>query len=101
MSLQKIQGELQDPGALETIAHYLALLEEAFLVAPLPKHSTRPARQRSAPPKLGEFVRRHPKFRPLVLCDHEARPVAERAGIQAMPWTEFLLRGPPRSAGRG
>jgi predicted AAA+ superfamily ATPase len=26
-SLQKIQGQLQDRGALETIAHYLALLE--------------------------------------------------------------------------
>ena len=52
VSLQKIQGQLQDAGALETIAHYLALLEEAYLVAPLPKHSPRPARRRSAPPKL-------------------------------------------------
>jgi uncharacterized protein len=180
MSLQKIQGQLQDSGALETIAHYLALLEEAFLVAPLAKHSTRPARQRAAPPKfvplnnaliavmdprgipdrataperwgvwvenaclafawnagqrvsywredplevdgvlegrwgswvvevktgkisiadlkgLGEFARRYPKFRPLVICDDEARPVAERAGFEAMPWTDFLLRGPPRA----
>jgi predicted AAA+ superfamily ATPase len=178
MSLQKIQGQLQDPGALETIAHYLALLEEAFLVAPLAKHTTRPARQRAAPPKLvplsnallavmdprgipdrardperwgvwvenaclayawnagqrvsywreepleidgvlegswgswalevktgrisisdlkglGEFVRRHPKFWPLVACDDEARPVVERAGFEAMPWSDFLLRGPP------
>jgi hypothetical protein len=52
VSLQKIQGQLQDAGALETIAHYLALLEEAFLVAPLPKYSTRAARRRAAPPKL-------------------------------------------------
>ncbi len=52
VSLQKIQGQLHDAGALETIAHYLALLEEAFLVAPLTKHATRPARQRAAPPKL-------------------------------------------------
>lgn len=52
VSLQKIQGQLQDAGALETIAHYLALLEEAFLVAPLGKHSTSPVRHRSAPPKL-------------------------------------------------
>ncbi|HET8540544.1 MAG TPA: AAA family ATPase [Anaeromyxobacter sp.] len=52
MSLQKIQGQLQDAGALETVAHYLALLEEAFLVASLPKYSTRAARRRSAPPKL-------------------------------------------------
>ena len=52
VSLQKIQGQLQDAGALETIAHYLALLEDAFLVAPLGKHSPRPARRRSAPPRL-------------------------------------------------
>ena len=52
VSLQKIQGLLQDAGALETVAHYLALLEEAFLVAPLPKFSTRAARRRAAPPKL-------------------------------------------------
>lgn len=179
-SLQKIQGQLQDPGALETIAHYLALLEEAFLVAPLTKYSSRPARQRSAPPKLvplnnalvavmdprgipdratdperwgvwvenaclayawnagqrvsywreeplevdgvlegswgawaievktgkisiadlkglGEFIRRHSKFRPLVVCDRDARPVAERAGFEAMAWTDFLLRGPLRA----
>jgi uncharacterized protein len=182
VSLQKIQGQLQDPGALETIAHYLALLEEAFLVAPLPKHSTRPARQRSAPPKLlplsnavmaamdprgipdrareperwgmwvenaclayawnagqrvrywreeplevdgvldgswgpwavevktgristtdlkglAEFVRRYPRFRPLVVCDDEARPVAERAGLDAMSWIDFLRNGPPRATG--
>lgn len=181
LSLQKIQGQLQDPGALETIAHYLALLEEAFLVAPLTKHSNRPARQRAAPPKLvplsnalvavmdprgipdrktdparwgawvenaclafawnagqrvsywreeplevdavlagswgswaievktgriaardlaglAELVRRHPELRPLVVCDEEARTVVERTGFEAMPWTEFLLHGPPRRA---
>jgi hypothetical protein len=52
VSLQKIQGQLQDAGALETIAHYLSLLEEGFLVAPLPKFSQRAVRQRNAPPKL-------------------------------------------------
>ena len=52
VSLQKIQGQLQDAGALATIAHYLALLEEAFLVAPLPKYARRIARRRAAPPKL-------------------------------------------------
>jgi predicted AAA+ superfamily ATPase len=52
VSLQKIQGQLQDRGALETVAHYLALLEEAFLVAALPKHTAREARRRAAPPKL-------------------------------------------------
>ena len=52
VSLQKIQGQLQDAGALETIAHYLALLEEAFLVAQAPKHASTSSRRRAAPPKL-------------------------------------------------
>lgn len=52
VSLQKIQGQLQDAGALETIAHYLSLLEEGFLVAALPKYSQQAARRRNAPPKL-------------------------------------------------
>jgi hypothetical protein len=178
ISLQKIQGQLQDAGALETIAYYLTLLEEAFLVAPLGKHSPRLARQRAAPPKLitlsnalcavvdprgipdratdpkrfgawvenaclahawnmgqrvtywreepievdgvlegtwgswvievktgalssgdlkgvGEFARRHPTYQPLVVCDEAARPVAERAGLEAMAWSDFLLHGPP------
>lgn len=52
VSLQKIQGRLQDPGALETVAHYVNVLEDAYLVAALEKHSDRPARRRAAPPKL-------------------------------------------------
>ncbi len=52
VSLQKLRGELSDSGALATIAHYLALLEAAFLVAPLPKFSLRELRRRAAPPKL-------------------------------------------------
>ena len=51
-SLQKLQGQIQDRGALETIAHYLGLLEEAYLVAALEKYSLRAGRRRSAPPKL-------------------------------------------------
>jgi hypothetical protein len=52
VSLQKLQGALQDGGALETVAHYLRLLQEAFLVAPLQKYTARPLRSRAAPPKL-------------------------------------------------
>lgn len=52
LSLQKIGGQLQDPGALETIAHYLHLLEEACLVAAVPKHSGQVVRRRASPPKL-------------------------------------------------
>lgn len=52
VSLQKLQGKLQERGALETIAHYLTLLEDAYLVAALDKHAVRPARRRATPPKL-------------------------------------------------
>jgi predicted AAA+ superfamily ATPase len=52
VSLQKIRGALEDAGALETVAAYLELLEEAYLVAALPKWSPEPARRRAAPPKL-------------------------------------------------
>jgi len=180
VSLQKIQGRLQDAGALETIAHYLALLEEAFLVAPLPKYSPRASRRRAAPPKLVtlsnalvavmdpqgipepgtdparfgawlenaclahawnagqrvaywreephevdgilegswgawaievksgpfregdlagllEFVRRNPKFRPLVVHGPDGARVAERAGVTATAWQDFLAKGPPGS----
>lgn len=178
VSLQKIQGQLRDAGALETVAHYLALLEDAFLVAPLQKYARRAARRRAAPPKLVtlnnalvavmdprgivdarsdprrfgawvenaclahalnagqqvsywreeplevdgvfegswgtwavevktggfqtselepllELVRRHPELRPLVICDDAGRVTAERAGVEAIAWQEFLLGGPP------
>ena len=52
VSLQKIQGQLTDRGALETIAHYLELLRDAYLVAGLEKFSKRAGRRRAAPPKL-------------------------------------------------
>lgn len=52
VSLQKIQGLLLDAGALETIAHYLQLLEDAFLVAALRKYSESAVRRRASPPKL-------------------------------------------------
>lgn len=52
VSLQKIQGQLQDKGALETVEHYLQLLLDAYLVAPLEKYSPEASRRRSSPPKL-------------------------------------------------
>jgi hypothetical protein len=52
VSLQKLQGQLSDRGALETIAHYLDLLQEAYLVAGLEKFSRRAIRRRAAPRKL-------------------------------------------------
>jgi predicted AAA+ superfamily ATPase len=52
VSLQKMQGQLQDRGALETITHYLALLQDAYLIAPIEKHSTQVHRRRASPPKI-------------------------------------------------
>jgi uncharacterized protein len=52
ISLQKLQGQLQDRGSLETIAHYLQLVEEAYLIASLQKFGRREHRRRAAPPKL-------------------------------------------------
>jgi predicted AAA+ superfamily ATPase len=52
VTLQKIQGLLRDKGALETIQHYLGLLEEGFLIAALPKYSKDARRRRASPPKL-------------------------------------------------
>jgi predicted AAA+ superfamily ATPase len=52
VSLQKLQGQLQDKGALETVSHYLTMLQEAYLVTPLEKFARRAHRRRSAPPKL-------------------------------------------------
>lgn len=184
VSLQKIQGQLQDAGALETVASYLALLEDAFLIASLPKFSTSAARRRAAPPKLVtlnnallavmdplgivdsatdparfgawvenaclahawnsgqrvsywreepleidgviegswgswaievktgkfqvsdlrgllEFTRRHPAFKPLVVCTASGRATAERADVPAITWQEFLLDGPAAAARRG
>jgi hypothetical protein len=177
VSLQKIQGQLQDTGALETVAHYLALLEDAYLVAALPKHASTPTRRRAAPPKLVvlnnallaatdprgiptpqtdparfdawvenaclahainsgqtvtywreepleadmvidgswgkwavevktgpfgvgdlkglfELSRRFPTLRPLVVCDEAERRIAERSGLAAMSWRQFLIDGP-------
>src|SRR6516225_1178732 len=52
VSLQKLQGQLLYKGAIETVAHYLALLEDAYLVAALERFSIRAHRRRAAPPKL-------------------------------------------------
>jgi len=46
---------------------------------------------------LLELVRRHTELRPLVICDESGRPTAERAGVQAISWQDFLLNGPPEA----
>jgi hypothetical protein len=179
ISLQKIVGQLQDAGAIETVAHYLSLLEETFLVATLSKYSSKAIRMRASPPKivvlsnaflaatdqtippeiqkdpqrfgiwvenaclamawnagqkvsywreepyevdgvidgswgkwaievktgsfesadlrgLLQFVEQYPTFRPLVLCDESELNKVQRLNVTAMPWRQFLLKGPPQ-----
>jgi len=176
VTLQKIAGLLTERGALETIAHYLNLLKEAYLVAALQKFSWREVRRRASPPKLVplnnafvtasvaegvggiaqgpeqqgrlvenaciafalnsgqtihywreeplevdavvsgtwgkwaieiktgsyavnelagllEFGRRFRSYRPLVICNEADTGVAQRAGVSAIPWRQFLWSG--------
>jgi predicted AAA+ superfamily ATPase len=52
ISLEKIAGSLAERGSLVTIAHYLDLLREAFLVVGLQKYAGDEIRRRRSPPKL-------------------------------------------------
>lgn len=52
VALHKMAGLLTERGALMTVAHYLELLGEAYLVAALHKFSAREVRRRASPPKL-------------------------------------------------
>lgn len=52
VSLQKLQGSLAESGSLETVADYLELCEEAYLIARVQKHSPREMRRRASPPKI-------------------------------------------------
>lgn len=47
ISLRKLVGQLQDPGSVETVKHYIELLEGAFLIRTLQKFSTNPLQKRS------------------------------------------------------
>jgi uncharacterized protein len=52
LSLSKIAGAISETGALDTVAHYLDLLSEAYLVSALRKYSTREIRRRASSPKV-------------------------------------------------
>ena len=52
LSYTKMLGQLQDAGNTTTLAHYLALLESAFLVSGLQAFSSGAARRRASSPKL-------------------------------------------------
>ena len=52
VSMNKLQGQLQDKGALATLQNYLDLLGKSFLVSGLQKFSQRPLVTRRSPPKI-------------------------------------------------
>lgn len=52
ITLEKLSGSLTEKGSLDTVAHYLSLLNEAFLVAPVQKYSATEIRRRRSPSKL-------------------------------------------------
>lgn len=83
VSLQKLQGRLQDAGSLSTIAHYLSLLEEGYLIAALDKHSMRVTRRRSAPPKLVVLSNAL-----LKVTDPQGSPDPEREPARFGAWLE-------------
>ncbi len=52
LSYNKMLGQLTDAGNTTTLAHYLDLLQRAFLVSGLPPHTTGAVRRRGGSPKL-------------------------------------------------
>ena len=52
LSLSKIAGSIADAGTLETVAHYLNLLDEAYLVSTPRKYSAKEVRRRASSPKV-------------------------------------------------
>lgn len=52
LSYNKMLGQLQDAGNATTLAHYLRLLEAAFLISGLEKYSAGHAHSRGSSPKL-------------------------------------------------
>jgi predicted AAA+ superfamily ATPase len=52
VSYTKMLGQLQDAGNTTTLAHYLRLLETAYLISGLPRYSGGHARSRGSSPKL-------------------------------------------------
>jgi len=52
VSLQKIQGQLQDKGSIATLQHYLWLLSEAFLVTGIEKYNAATFQSKRSSPKL-------------------------------------------------
>jgi predicted AAA+ superfamily ATPase len=83
VSLNKLSGALEDAGALETIAHYLELLERAYLVAPVRKWARGEVRRRASPPKLVSLSNAFP-----AASRHSAPPLPEYEPADWGVWLE-------------
>ena len=52
LSYQKIVGQLQERGSVQTVKHYLEILEGAFLLRQIFRYSSRPLTTRTSSPKI-------------------------------------------------
>lgn len=52
LAFNKMLGQLQDAGNTTTLAHYLTLFDQTFVLRGLYKYTTQPPRQRQSPPKF-------------------------------------------------
>jgi predicted AAA+ superfamily ATPase len=52
LAYNKMLGQLQDAGNTTTLAHYLTLLDQTFVLKGIYKYTNQPIRQRQSPPKL-------------------------------------------------
>ena len=95
ISLQKLLGQLQDRGSINTLANYLDLIAGAFLVAPIRKYSQRAIRVRVSSPKL--IVRNNALVTALRGVPFEE---TMRIGILRPASGECRRRGPPRCRGK-
>lgn len=59
ISLQKMLGQLQDHGSINTLANYLELIAGAFLVEPIRKFSPQVARVRTSSPEPAPDAQAH------------------------------------------
>ncbi|MEI6520964.1 MAG: AAA family ATPase [bacterium] len=83
ISLQKLAAMLLEKGTLETISHYLALLNETYLLAAIDKYSEKELRRRAAPPKLVPLSNAF-----LTAYSEKEPPTAEKDPIQWGHWLE-------------
>lgn len=100
LSYRKIMGQLDDAGNTTTLAHYLALLNDAGLLCGLSKYDPKLIREKASSPRFMVYdtalmVVSYGPYRDFLLTD------SERSGILLKaPWGHACLLGRRRSASR-